>query len=212
MDALYEKAKQLQSECGYGVALIIMAPKPTCGPRAQGLNLVLTDKNGDRPSLATIENEIKRKQPMFDVGTGTTEGIDGRKLTPTKKRVQEERELLSDNFISPFGASLASTVENLQMEGRDINLIEEERDERPSAEPSPDTMNRVCTPSNQSILLSSGTNPGNVVSHLSNLPSVQPKTKPVFTARKTVPSFPPPMSTQSMFVTPVPVPELPDNV
>ena len=213
MDALYDKAKQLQSECGYGVALIVMAPKPTCGPRAHGLSLVLTDKNGDRPSMATIENEIKRKQPMFDMGTETTEDMDGKKITPTKKRVREERELLSDNFISPFGASFASTIENQQIESINISVDEEERSDITPVDITPVAKNRLSTPGNQSIL-SSGSNssPGNVISRLSNLSSVQPKTKPVFFARKSAPIVPPPMATQSMYVTPAPVPELSGNV
>jgi hypothetical protein len=218
MDSLYDKAKQLQSECGFGVALIIMAPKPACGPRAQGLNLVLTDKNGERPSMATIANEIKRKQPMFDVGTEITDNmdVDGRKLTPTKNRIREERELLSDNFISPFGASLALTIENQQIDNEnieDISLHGGEISERLSVDPSPVNKNRLSTPGNHSNL-SSGTNssPRNVISRLSHISSVQVKTKPVFIARKTVPIVPPPFGTQSMSVPQVPVPELPGNV
>ena len=123
------------------------------------------------------------------------------------------RELLSDNFISPFGASFASTIENQQIESINISVDEEERSDITPVDITPVAKNRLSTPGNQSIL-SSGSNssPGNVISRLSNLSSVQPKTKPVFFARKSAPIVPPPMATQSMYVTPAPVPELSGNV
>ena len=177
-------AKQLQSECGFSVAIVANGPVPKGGPRAQGLNIILNDRDGHRPNLSQWEHCSSQKLTKFDVGTSTSNQSEGRKLTPSKLRAREERESLTSDYISPFGATLMSSIVNQQQDNGLLEISQQEVDSFVSRSESPITVNEVTIPSPTQSASSEPTR--NVVTNMTVVP---PKTMPV-SAQKSLPTNP----------------------
>ena len=103
------KSLALQRECGYAVRVNILGPKPEFGVRGVGLTLNLADKNGDYAPTGCSKFHVKnvsQEKSTVNRGTMFLKGVQGnyeKKLTPTRKRMTNERRTCGVDMISPTG-------------------------------------------------------------------------------------------------------------
>lgn len=108
-EAIRLKSLALQRECGYAVRINILGPKPEFGVRGVGLTLNLADKNGDYAPTGCSKFHVKNvrgEKATVNRGTMFLESVQGnyeKKLTPTKKRMINDRNTSGLDMVSPTG-------------------------------------------------------------------------------------------------------------
>ena len=61
LDNLVHIVTSLNSECGYGIALVATAAQPSSGPRGKSLNIVLADKDGHQPIVSENTDGLREE-------------------------------------------------------------------------------------------------------------------------------------------------------